>query len=168
MGGGIELNGNFRLNSLIDWDILPAHYGNERYSIDVDKTNHTITINVAGIASGAPAYTLATNISTTHKIAIIGIDALSGTKQSIYDGGSPATSTDRIRLQNYSNNLFLRIDMSVVIENLVISPMFIDLTDMFGAGNEPTTIAEVKRWFRASQIPYNTGQNGKLIFQPTE
>lgn len=156
------LNSNFKINQLLNWDSLNNHYGDERYSIDVDKTNHTITINSTGIASGGPTVILTPVIPQGHKVAIVGISNLSGTGHALYDGASPTVSADTIRTQTLSNHILLRIEMGRATEDCVISPMIIDLTDSFGAGNEPASIAEVKRWITETYIPFNTGETGKL------
>ena len=39
-----------------------------------------------------------------------------------------------------------------------IAPMFIDMTLMFGAGNEPSTVEEFESMFPASYYPYNEGE----------
>lgn len=95
-----------------------------------------------------------------HKIAIlfsvqdssIGVTNPSG----IYLGSTIMTLTDAM--------LRLRIDATYDFVNA--QPVgsdyyfyvnFIDLTDYFGAGNEPTTIAEVRKYFPADYYPYDAG-----------
>lgn len=95
-----------------------------------------------------------------HKIAIlfsvqdssIGVTNPSG----IYLGSTIMTLTNAM--------LRLRIDASYdfinahpVGSDYYFYVNFIDLTDYFGAGNEPTTIAEVRKYFPADYYPYDPG-----------
>ena len=50
----------------------------------------------------------------------------------------------------------LLIRSGVTVNNLVFYPQFIDLTEMYGAGNEPT-IGEFNAFFPDDYYPYNTG-----------
>lgn len=43
----------------------------------------------------------------------------------------------------------------VVFDNVIIKPQIIDLTEMYGAGNEPTTVAEFKQKFPDELYPYS-------------
>lgn len=45
-----------------------------------------------------------------------------------------------------------------ICENFVVALEFIDLTQMFGAGNEPSTVAEFEALFPEDYYPYNAGQ----------
>ena len=95
-----------------------------------------------------------------HKIAIlfsvqdssIGVTNPSG----IYFGSTIMTLT----------NAMLRLRIDATYDFVNAHPVgsdyyfyvnFIDLTDYFGAGNEPTTIAEVRKYFPADYYPYDPG-----------
>ena len=51
----------------------------------------------------------------------------------------------------------LRLDDDVTV-NFQITPQLFDLTAMFGAGNEPTTVEEFEKIFTADYYPYNEGE----------
>lgn len=46
-------------------------------------------------------------------------------------------------------------DSGSVVSNLVFKPQLFDLTEMFGAGNEPTTVAEFRALYPNELYPYN-------------
>ena len=52
----------------------------------------------------------------------------------------------------------LMVKSGVTVNNLVVYPQIFDLTLMFGAGNEPKTVAEFKTLFSDDYYPYNTGE----------
>lgn len=43
----------------------------------------------------------------------------------------------------------------VTVSNAILKPQLFDLTEMYGAGNEPTTVAEFKEKFPADLYPYS-------------
>lgn len=45
-----------------------------------------------------------------------------------------------------------------VCNNIVVRPQIFDLTLMFGAGNEPSTVAEFEALYNAPYYPYNAGE----------
>lgn len=64
------------------------------------------------------------------------------------------TATGRTKISMYTGRTAgLEIGSTVIVENF----MFFDLTEMFGAGNEPATIAEFQALFPADYYAYNTG-----------
>lgn len=46
----------------------------------------------------------------------------------------------------------------VTYDNVKLQPQIYDLTAMFGAGNEPTTVEEFEKIFPAAYYPYNAGE----------
>lgn len=52
----------------------------------------------------------------------------------------------------------LFVKEGATVDNLVVYPQVFDLTLMFGAGNEPKTVAEFKTLFSDDYYPYNTGE----------
>ena len=50
-----------------------------------------------------------------------------------------------------------------VFNNVKIAVMVMDLTQMFGAGNEPTTPEEFWSYFDHKLYPYNTGETQPLF-----
>lgn len=97
-------------------------------------------------------------------------------------GGASTTYylTDQSNAYDYGNGVIftptyesgvraivLRFGANVTFSNLVFRPMLIDLTQMFGAGNEPATIEEFKRLFPRDDYAYNAGEvihfNGRRL-----
>lgn len=77
--------------------------------------------------------------------------------------GSFALSEQIVTTPAQSGNYdILRLRLSTTytsaISNVKVYPMLIDLTQMFGAGNEPTTVAEVKALLPNNYYAYNTGE----------
>ena len=54
--------------------------------------------------------------------------------------------------------LYISIDKDYTANNLVFKPQLFDLTQMFGAGNEPATAAEFRTMFPKGYYEYNAGQ----------
>lgn len=52
----------------------------------------------------------------------------------------------------------LMVKSGATVNNLVVYPQIYDLTAMFGAGNEPTSVEEFEKMFPADYYPYNTGE----------
>ena len=58
----------------------------------------------------------------------------------------------------YNDNkctVFIRFNNGVSVSNITFKPQLFDLTEMFGAGNEPTTVAEFKEKFPDELYPYS-------------
>ena len=62
-----------------------------------------------------------------------------------------------------SLRLVIFIKSGYVATNLVFKPQFFDLTQMFGAGNEPTTVAEFRAMFPDDYYPYNAGELKTIV-----
>ena len=73
--------------------------------------------------------------------------------------GSADTGNGVITEINSSANLNLRLVFSagVTFDNVKIYPQCVDLTLLYGAGNEPTTVAEFQQTFPAVWYAYNPG-----------
>lgn len=81
---------------------------------------------------------------------------------SIYTrGGSIGTTT----LNTNNVNFQLLIQNGVTVNNLTIRPQLFDLTAIFGAGNEPTTVAEFEAWLAQNigTLPYYDYNAGELL-----
>lgn len=52
---------------------------------------------------------------------------------------------------------------SAVYKDVVVRPQLFDLTQMFGAGNEPSTVEEFWSYFRNVVYPYNEGETQPLF-----
>ena len=71
------------------------------------------------------------------------------------------------------------VKSGATVNNLVVYPQIYDLTAMFGAGNEPKTVAEFEAMFPNDYYPYNAGEivsagvteiveQGKNVFDYTD
>ena len=54
-----------------------------------------------------------------------------------------------------SGNCYITIDKNFVFSNVTFKPQLFDLTEMYGAGNEPTTVAEFREKFPKDLYPYS-------------
>lgn len=59
--------------------------------------------------------------------------------------------------------LYILIYKDYTANNLVFKPQLFDLTQMFGAGNEPATVAEFWSYFDHKLYPYNPGETQPLF-----
>lgn len=55
-------------------------------------------------------------------------------------------------------NCYIRVQSGVTVTNAIFRPQFIDLTAMFGKGNEPTTLQEFRAKYPNSYYDYNPSQ----------
>lgn len=81
---------------------------------------------------------------------------------------SPETRTKEIRTCEIGNTklrFLLSIKKGVTFNNIVITPKLVDLTKMFGAGNEPSTPEEFEAMFPTDYYEYNEGD---LMSAPVE
>lgn len=66
---------------------------------------------------------------------------------------------DSIFVSNYSGdfngNLYFVVEAGGTVNNLTSKPQLFDLTEMYGAGNEPATVAEFKAKFPNELYPYS-------------
>ena len=57
---------------------------------------------------------------------------------------------------SYTRFVFeIRVNLNQTANNIVVRPQLFDLTEMFGAGNEPKTVAEFKAKFPNDYYPYS-------------
>ena len=78
------------------------------------------------------------------------------------DGGI-AIFPKQVVSPNTSPRIRIRIAGGYTANNLVFKPQFFDLTQMFGAGNEPATPAEFWSYFDHKLYPYNAGETQPLF-----
>lgn len=77
----------------------------------------------------------------------------SETSKRFYEYGKGTIFTNA----NNAIDMRLRLDDDVTV-NFQITPQLYDLTAMFGAGNEPSTVEEFEAMFPADYYPYNAGE----------
>ena len=61
------------------------------------------------------------------------------------------------------NNVRMIVNAGRTVNNVLVKPQLFDLTQMFGAGNEPTTPEEFWFYFDHKLYPYNTGETQPLF-----
>lgn len=61
------------------------------------------------------------------------------------------------------NNFRIAITQGTAVENLIFTPQLFDLTAMYGAGNEPKTLADFRKDFSESYYPYSPIQTKNLF-----
>lgn len=54
------------------------------------------------------------------------------------------------------DNFRIAIKQGTTVENLIFTPQLFDLTAMYGAGNEPKTLADFRKDYPESYYPYNS------------
>lgn len=57
----------------------------------------------------------------------------------------------------------IRIEQSITYNNVKLTPQLFDLTAMYGAGNEPKTLADFRKDFPESYYPYSPIQTKNLL-----
>jgi hypothetical protein len=72
-----------------------------------------------------------------------------------YDFGNGVIATAS---SDSSSTVFFRVFPGVTVTNEVVYPQLIDLTLMFGAGNEPSTVEEFKAIFPDDYYAYSAGE----------
>lgn len=98
-----------------------------------------------------------------HKYLVKGCCPAGGSASTYFGGiGGSAHDTGNGGIwTNESTTTVTQLSIVVVngatIPQTTLWPMFIDLTRMFGAGNEPSTVAEFERMFPEPYYPYDAG-----------
>ena len=54
-----------------------------------------------------------------------------------------------------SGSCYIAITANTVVSNIIFKPQLFDLTEMYGAGNEPTTVEEFREKFPNESYPYS-------------
>lgn len=161
----------------IVWNQLIPNTGTSRTASGVTCTsngNGEITLNGTSTVSGNLEFvTFGTGLAKSSHIVITMCIPISGTyqvtgnvaftdgygKYNLSIGGGtqyiqPRTSTS---LNTPFYNLY-NISVGDTFNNYKVRFMMFDLTKMFGAGNEPSTIEEFKAMFPNDYYPYNEGE----------
>lgn len=91
--------------------------------------------------------------TNVNDVALYTLDPVENdTKQWEEGRGSLVTGN---RYKNKNNYLYIRILTGYVCNNLTFKPQLFDLTAMYGAGHEPTTVAEFRQRFPNELYPYS-------------
>lgn len=122
---------------------------------DVTWTNNddgSYTVN--GTASAATSFLEWATITPNHYYFMSGAK---GVVSMDYGGLYFDSGSGKIFKPSASANLFFRVASGAQVDHVTIRPQLIDLTKMFGAGNEPTTVAEFKALFPLPYYDYDAG-----------
>lgn len=164
---------NIEWNQLLDKSKYPA----TATANGVTFTNNgdgRIVVN--GTATSTASFSVQSNyasIVSNHKYLVFGCPK--GGTNSTYSlryntngfgengSGKIVSKGDSIEEHNYSRSLLITVGKGVTCSNLVFKPQLFDLTQMFGAGNEPATPAEFWTYFDHKLYPYNPGETQQLF-----
>lgn len=162
---------------LLDKSKLPNTQTVNGITYTVDKVNGTITANGTATAesnyktdialNNAESYTNGGGTKIPSRILFLGCPI--GGSQTTYgfynnwvssgvvdtgNGGITDTTSNKY-FEYYRFNLRITISQGYTANNLVFKPQLFDLTEMYGAGNEPTTVEEFKQKFPNELYPYS-------------
>jgi len=145
------------------WNQLNDNSSSTSTVNDVTFTkNNDGTWTVNGTASAQAEKSVATlKTDAAHKYLLRGCPA-GGSGYSIYLSGFGTYDTGNgvIRYPSVGRDsayLVIRVDNGVNVDNLVFKPQVFDLTLMFGAGNEPTTVSQFQEMFPADYYSFDSG-----------
>lgn len=89
---------------------------------------------------------------------VYGVDQLTFSSQSF---GQDSTGHGVIITNESSNAVWyytIYVHEGVTYDDVKLQPQIFDLTQMFGVGNEPSTVEEFEKMFPADYYPYNAGE----------
>lgn len=144
---------------LLDKSKYPATRTNNGITF-TNNEDGTITLNGTNTGGGGNLYSfMNVSVKSGHYYYIYSGQAGTwGTAMFTVDKSVSATKVDgNIGFQGgsyYNCAAYLFIGEGVTFNNYVVKPQFFDLTEMFGAGNEPKTVAEFKAKFPNDYYPY--------------
>ena len=100
-----------------------------------------------------------------HKILICGNKENSNFGMGLLNQSIKDTGTGAIGIFNQNAEKYWGIEWKsgAVINNVTITPQLFDLTAMYGAGNEPKTLADFRKDFPESYYPYSPIQTKNLF-----
>lgn len=162
---------------VLDKSKLPDTQTVNGVTFTVDKVNGTITANGTATAesnykadialTNAESHTAGGGTEIPSKLLFLGCPA--GGSQTTYglynnrisenvidtgDGGITNTTNAKY-VGAYRFNLRITITQGYTANNLVFKPMCINLTEMYGAGHEPSTVAEFRQKFPNDYYEYS-------------
>ena len=148
----------------------------------LDKSKYPVTTTTNGVTftnNGDGTYTVTGTASQTTTAFIQNFTAPMPAGHVYYMCGIPesAGSTNDMRFGAYSdsagvfftyntiitasstfNNVRIIVNTGRTVNNVLVKPQLFDLTQMFGAGNEPATPEEFRAMFPDDYYPYNAGE----------
>ena len=150
----------------------------------INQNGVTITDNrdgsytISTVSTGATANTYVTLITSINNFAIVGhkylITGIRGGSASTYRLANMSTSgsgfnscyNPTIFTALYAVGVAIQVFANAVITTpVVVKPQIIDLTAIFGAGNEPSTVADFEAWLAQNigTLPYYNYNAGELL-----
>ena len=178
IGSGSAQIRNIKGNTVV-WNqlVMPSMIPASKTVKGVTLTNNgdgTITCNGTVTESFWANFTINFNFQrlTDHKLFLSGCPRTTdNTLYSLHPAGYPDYNDDdrgqgSILTARSTDGLYLALNFYKVgleVTNLVFKPIVIDLTLMFGAGNEPATVDEFEQWLDANigkrdYYDYNAGE----------
>lgn len=127
------------------------------------------TVSASGTSTDISIFDLKTSFSdifSDHKYLITGCPE--GGSLQTYNlrysrNGFGDTGSSVITSGANIDNFRIVIQEGTTVENLIFTPQLFDLTAMYGAGNEPKTLAEFRKDFPESYYPYSPIQTKNLF-----
>ena len=128
-----------------------------------NNTDGSLTLNGTPETSSYSQFLCNINTVVGHKYALIGIEGGVASDNyshlyrlrifNLYPSDFPnpniTTATSNIC------SMYIQVMPNITVNNLNCKPQLFDLTEMFGAGNEPKTVAEFKSKFPNDYYPYS-------------
>lgn len=167
----IYMGRNIEWNQLLD----KSKYPTTTTTNGVTFTNNgdgTITVNGTAGSTANIWHSLNANVEITigHKVLISGgVTGAYWSSYLFYDDSDATYSIDSpgggkiytIKTSPVKPMLF--VAKGYTVSNITFKPQLFDLTQMFGAGNEPATPEEFWSYFDHKLYPYNTGETQPLF-----
>lgn len=154
-------------NTLV-WNQLVNTLGGavSKDGLTVTKDTSDLSFTFTGTASTTTAFSItAAVLKHAHKYLFMGGHGdVSGV--TLYDGytghGDAQLSGGIITVpsENMNLSMYAKFVQGTQVNNLKIRPQIIDLTQMFGSGNEPSTVEEFTSLY---PLPYYSYEQGKLL-----
>lgn len=145
---------------LLDKSKYPATITNNGVTF-TNNGNGTITLNGTNTGGGRNLYTFM-NVSVKARHYYYIYSGQAGTWETCMFTVDKSINADRVdghigfQAHSFDNcAAYLFIGAGATFNNYVVKPQFFDLTEMYGAGNEPTTVAQFKADFPNELYDYN-------------
>ncbi len=162
---------NIEWNQLLDKSKYPTTgvFDGVTYTNNGDGT---ITLNGTATAGTDSNYNLQSDISVmvNHKYFCYypkseAFVYLYTVEPDVFDNRLPELSNYIVTARKNNDKLYFQFNVSggKTVSNLIFKPQLFDLTQMFGAGNEPATPEEFWSYFDHKLYPYNAGETQPLF-----
>lgn len=162
-GDGVARIESIKGNTVV-WNQLNTNTGNTNTLEGVTATYNndgTWTLNGTSTASAAKARYADDHINAVsgHKYLIRGCPKVEGISVNLSNAAGSQDTGDGViytsTFTSQSASLRMAVNAGVSLSNVTVTPQIFDLTAMFGAGNEPTTVAEFEAMYPEPYYPYS-------------